>query len=217
MPETPHPRPASRSAKPAPAPDGGNLVTGYLSERDAECPMCGYNLRSFTGTACPECGGTLQLTLRHPSALWRKRGLLLFVFTWLVLAGGMNAARAARDVHTSYNASGLFFQTLLAPTATPLMTPAVPMPAPTVQAGAITDAEVLVAELEAAANEALSEVEAAQLEVEMELAMGAATTDAGSASGTEAILFLDPSGVPPPPVPADREAQRIVRQRLGAS
>jgi hypothetical protein len=36
------------------------LIT-WLSERDAECPLCKYNLRRLTSARCPECGEALQL------------------------------------------------------------------------------------------------------------------------------------------------------------
>lgn len=40
------------------------LLRAYLSERDAPCPRCGYNLRNQGPGACPECGGRVALGLR---------------------------------------------------------------------------------------------------------------------------------------------------------
>ncbi len=35
----------------------------FLQDRDAPCPLCGYNLRNLTGDVCPECGQKLRLTV----------------------------------------------------------------------------------------------------------------------------------------------------------
>ncbi len=35
----------------------------FLQDRDAPCPLCGYNLRNLTGDVCPECGQKLLLTV----------------------------------------------------------------------------------------------------------------------------------------------------------
>jgi hypothetical protein len=36
-------------------------LTGFLSERDAACPVCSYNLRGLRSVFCPECGARLHL------------------------------------------------------------------------------------------------------------------------------------------------------------
>jgi hypothetical protein len=35
----------------------------FLQDRDAPCPLCGYNLRNLPDDACPECRQTLRLTV----------------------------------------------------------------------------------------------------------------------------------------------------------
>lgn len=80
------------------------LLERYLADRDAACPSCGYNLRGAVTDTCPECGRKLELALRDPSPLWRRRGLLLLVFAWLLLAGGMNAARQGEGIYRAANA-----------------------------------------------------------------------------------------------------------------
>jgi hypothetical protein len=42
--------------------DTGRLVE-FLHDRDAPCPLCGYNLRGLTGDVCPECRQDLRLTV----------------------------------------------------------------------------------------------------------------------------------------------------------
>jgi len=36
------------------------LLRAYLADRDAACPVCGYNLRGLDSQKCPECGATLD-------------------------------------------------------------------------------------------------------------------------------------------------------------
>ena len=38
-------------------------LTDFLRDRDAPCPLCGYNLRDLTGDVCPECDHKLELTI----------------------------------------------------------------------------------------------------------------------------------------------------------
>ena len=40
------------------------LLERFLSERDVDCPACGYNLRQLKSDRCPECGDPLELSLR---------------------------------------------------------------------------------------------------------------------------------------------------------
>lgn len=39
------------------------LLASYLSNHDAPCPLCGYNLRNLQTNRCPECGRFLRLTV----------------------------------------------------------------------------------------------------------------------------------------------------------
>jgi hypothetical protein len=40
-----------------------DLLLQFVSERDAPCPVCGYNLRAATSARCTECGRALRLTV----------------------------------------------------------------------------------------------------------------------------------------------------------
>jgi len=40
------------------------LLEQFLSERDAVCPGCSYNLRGLKSDRCPECGDGLVLSLQ---------------------------------------------------------------------------------------------------------------------------------------------------------
>lgn len=37
------------------------LLTRYLAEHDAPCPVCAYNLRGLIADTCPECGTPVRL------------------------------------------------------------------------------------------------------------------------------------------------------------
>ncbi len=51
------------------------MLLDFLREHDANCPVCGYNLRALTRPICPECNQELVLTVGV-----RRLGLgLLFV------------------------------------------------------------------------------------------------------------------------------------------
>ena len=39
------------------------MLIAYLRDRDAACPLCGYNLRGLTSSRCPECGRRVRLTI----------------------------------------------------------------------------------------------------------------------------------------------------------
>lgn len=44
------------------------ILCTYLANRDASCPMCGYNLRALRQSTCPECGESLSLAVsNYPS------------------------------------------------------------------------------------------------------------------------------------------------------
>jgi hypothetical protein len=40
-----------------------DLLLDFLREHDADCPVCGYNLRALTRPICPECAHELVLTV----------------------------------------------------------------------------------------------------------------------------------------------------------
>ncbi len=44
------------------------MLVEFLSDADAPCPGCGYNLRGLTSARCPECNEALELkvTLAEP-------------------------------------------------------------------------------------------------------------------------------------------------------
>ena len=46
-----------------PPPDDDADLIRWLANRDAACPMCGYNLHALTLARCPECGEHLQISL----------------------------------------------------------------------------------------------------------------------------------------------------------
>ncbi len=48
-------------ADPAHDPLATDLLRRFLTDRDAPCPACGYNLRNLQGNRCPECGDELVL------------------------------------------------------------------------------------------------------------------------------------------------------------
>jgi hypothetical protein len=39
------------------------LLLNFLSDHDADCPVCGYNLKALTRPVCPECRQDLELTV----------------------------------------------------------------------------------------------------------------------------------------------------------
>lgn len=67
--------------------DQNELVTSFLADRDAVCPVCTYNLRSARSDRCPECGWKLKLTIAHPSG--QPRGWWLSAMLGLALSGVM--------------------------------------------------------------------------------------------------------------------------------
>jgi uncharacterized paraquat-inducible protein A len=66
-------------------PRGANqeLLATFLSQQDAHCPKCRFNLRGLQASVCPECGARLFLYVGSPSPrhLAYQTGLAL-------LAGG---------------------------------------------------------------------------------------------------------------------------------
>lgn len=54
------PRPLPIDSRvPDPEPKAAPLLAGFLSDRDAPCESCGYNLRGVTTLFCPECGAVI--------------------------------------------------------------------------------------------------------------------------------------------------------------
>ena len=43
--------------------DDEHAFLWYVRDRDAACPLCGYNVRGLNTNRCPECGRELRLTL----------------------------------------------------------------------------------------------------------------------------------------------------------
>ena len=91
-------------------------LIGFLAANEASCPVCGYNLHAVTSGTCPECGHRPELGLSQPDVLGRRRGLLLLVFAWLLLAGAMNAYTETRDIRTALTMQPQLL-TLIAPQA----------------------------------------------------------------------------------------------------
>ncbi len=54
------------------------MVRVFLSEHDAPCPGCGYNLRGTPGDKCPECATPLALGIRNddPRSRWEMVGAI---------------------------------------------------------------------------------------------------------------------------------------------
>jgi hypothetical protein len=42
-------------------------LLAWLRDRDAACPLCGYNTRDLRSSQCPECGARLRLELGSPN------------------------------------------------------------------------------------------------------------------------------------------------------
>ncbi len=59
-----------------------DLLTRFLKENDIRCPSCGYSLRNCQSEKCPECGATLELSLRaRPVSAWWWVGLIGLVIS----------------------------------------------------------------------------------------------------------------------------------------
>jgi hypothetical protein len=55
-----------------PPADADTLLLEFVRDRDAPCPLCGYNLRNLPKPTCPECCERLSLNvgLRKPRFGW---------------------------------------------------------------------------------------------------------------------------------------------------
>lgn len=64
-----------------------DLLRTFLTDRDALCPQCRYNLRNLTGNRCPECGEhlVLRVNLAEP-----KQKLLIAGLIGLAAGAGLN-------------------------------------------------------------------------------------------------------------------------------
>jgi hypothetical protein len=71
--------PGLKASTSAPASDDTFLIA-WLFDRDAECPLCKYNLRGLTSPRCPECGEALRLgvSLVEP-----------YLKAWMAVAAGL--------------------------------------------------------------------------------------------------------------------------------
>ena len=78
-----------------------DLLQTYLAGHDERCPACHYNLRGTAGSNCPECGRALALGVREAGGLARRRGLLLVIFGWLLVAGVIHGSRVGDAIHRS--------------------------------------------------------------------------------------------------------------------
>ena len=76
---------------PEPSLDERELLRSFLNDRDAPCPVCGYNLRTLGSGTCPEFGQRVALRVGAPD-------LRLGVFVW-ALAPLLMMAGAGWAVH----------------------------------------------------------------------------------------------------------------------
>ena len=75
------------------------MLIQFLSERDASCPLCQYNLRNLQNPRCPECGMRLSLSVATAEPLMKPWLLLVMplvasagfgmFFTIAMIFGGM--------------------------------------------------------------------------------------------------------------------------------
>lgn len=61
---------------PSPPSRAQKLLLDFLSDNDAACPLCGYNLKALTRPTCPECKQDLVLAV----------GLMRLRLGWLLFA-----------------------------------------------------------------------------------------------------------------------------------
>ena len=83
------------AAAPLAGDDDQRQLAHFLATHNAECPLCGYNLRALTSPRCPECGRELRLTVGLAAPYLRA---------WIVLAAATCAA----------GGTGLFFMLMIA-------------------------------------------------------------------------------------------------------
>ncbi len=66
-------------------PENSALLTEFLANNDAPCPVCGYNLRNLVHGVCPECGQRLTLQVGVPRL--RFGPFLLFLAPMVIMSG----------------------------------------------------------------------------------------------------------------------------------
>ena len=59
----PHVQDIDAATAPAALTPKQQMLLDFLRENDAECPLCGYNVRALTRPTCPECKQDLVLTV----------------------------------------------------------------------------------------------------------------------------------------------------------
>jgi hypothetical protein len=78
---------------------GSGLLTTFLEQNDAPCPVCSYSLRRLTSDKCPECGATVELRVGSVDlklAWWIALLLALAIpFGFAVILVGFTGAHAA--------------------------------------------------------------------------------------------------------------------------
>lgn len=83
-----------------PSPDNqSRRVEHYLSENDARCPSCGYQLRGSKGVKCPECAISLDFEIvtkgpasvqdvhKYPHDAHPDPQIRRFQFLWFIAFG----------------------------------------------------------------------------------------------------------------------------------
>jgi len=69
----------------SPLDDDAELLR-WLANRDAACPLCGYNLRALTSPRCPECGQQVRLSI---SAVDLHLAAWIVLLVFLCASGGL--------------------------------------------------------------------------------------------------------------------------------
>lgn len=77
-------------------PSDADLLRTYLSDRDAACPRCRYNLRGVQDPTCPECGSAVVLGIGDSAGSRAVVLLAAAVLIWVAIASGMGITRATR-------------------------------------------------------------------------------------------------------------------------
>ncbi len=83
---------------------GSGLLTTFLEQNDAPCPVCGHSLRRLQSSECPDCGAALELRLGSKDfrlGTWIALLLTLAIpleFTTLLVGAGV--VRAVLDTHS---------------------------------------------------------------------------------------------------------------------
>lgn len=62
------PQPESKEGDRLPRHPSPELLKAYLQSHDAQCPVCGYNLRGVVLAVCPECEAPIELMVGSQQA-----------------------------------------------------------------------------------------------------------------------------------------------------